>query len=59
MEPVKVTGLLQEKTSAKGNKYICIDIRLTENYTKTVFIEKAEEEIIRLALSNRNVQENE
>lgn len=50
MEPREVKGLLQEKTSSKGNKYLCIDIKLTPTYTKTVFFEKAEEEVLKLAL---------
>lgn len=51
MEPRKVEGLLLEKTSSKGNKYLCLEIKLTNTYTKYVFFEKAEEELLRIALS--------
>lgn len=56
MEPREVKGLLQMKTSSKGNKYLCIDIQLTPTYTKTIFFEKAEEEILKLALGIQRQQ---
>lgn len=38
---------LVEKTSSKGNKYIALEIHLTPTYTKTVFLEKAEVELVK------------
>lgn len=43
---------LVEKTSQKGNKYVCLEISLTPTYKKTVFLEQAEIELIR-ALANK------
>ena len=57
MDPIQVKGTLQEKTSKNGNKYLCLEVRLTENYTKVVFFEKAEEELLKLSLS-KNIQDN-
>ena len=41
-----------EKTSQKGNKYVCLEVSLTPTYKKTVFLEQAEVELIR-ALANK------
>ena len=38
---------LVEKTSSKGNKYICIEVSLTPTYKKVVFLDKAEEELLK------------
>lgn len=57
MEPIKVQGTLQEKTSKSGNKYLCLEVRLTETYTKVIFFEKAEEELLKLSL-NMTKQDN-
>lgn len=36
-----------EKTSKNGNKYIVLEIHLTPTYTKDVFLDKAEVELIK------------
>lgn len=38
---------LVEKVSQKGNKYIVLQVHLTPTYTKDVFLEKAEIELIK------------
>lgn len=38
---------LVEKTSQKGNKYVALEIHLTPTYSKTVFLEQAEIELIK------------
>ena len=40
---------LVEKISKEGNKYICLEIQLTPNYKKLVFLNSAELEIIKLS----------
>lgn len=40
---------LVEKTSQKGNNYQCVEIYITPNYKKTVFLDSAEIELIKLA----------
>lgn len=39
---------LVEKTSKTGKKYVCIEISLTPTYKKLVFIDPAEEELLRV-----------
>lgn len=39
---------LELKNSAKGNEYYCIVIKLSENYDKIVFLDKAEIELIKI-----------
>lgn len=45
---MKLDATLTEKISSKGNKYICIEIQLTPTYKKTVFLDKPEEELLRV-----------
>lgn len=53
MEAIKVEATLVEKTSQKsGNTYKCIELKLTPSYTKVVFLDNAELEL--LALNNKN-----
>lgn len=52
MNPIEVKGLLQEKTSAKGNNYYCIELWITPTYKKVVFLDNAEVELIKLAIKN-------
>lgn len=42
---------LVEKVSQKGNKYICLEITLTENYKKIVFLDTAEIELLKVSAS--------
>lgn len=44
---------LVEKTSAKGNKYIALEITITENYKKIVFLDPSEIELIKIASQKR------
>lgn len=44
---------LVEKTSQKGNKYICVEIYITENYKKVVFLEQSEIELIKLSYKEK------
>lgn len=44
---------LVEKVSQKGNKYLCLEISLTDNYKKTVFLDNAEIELIKLLANKR------
>lgn len=39
---------LVEKVSSKGNKYICLEITITPDYKKTVFLDNAELELIKV-----------
>lgn len=43
-----VKATLVEKTSKTGNLYKCIEIQLTPNYTKLVFLTSAELELLAL-----------
>lgn len=43
-----------EKTSSKGNKYICLEIQITKDYKKVVFLDSAEVELIKLANASKN-----
>ncbi len=45
--PIKAE--IVEKVSNKGNKYICIEITITDTYKKIVFLEQAELELIKLS----------
>lgn len=43
-----VKATLVEKTSKSGKPYKVIEIKLTDNYTKLVFLENAELELLAL-----------
>lgn len=43
-----------EKVSAKGNTYVCLEIYLTENYKKVVFLDQAELELLKLYTKKSN-----
>lgn len=40
---------LVQKVSKKGNNYLCLEIQLTDNYKKIVFLDKAEIELLKLS----------
>lgn len=42
-----------EKVSAKGNKYIALEVYLTPDYKKVVFLDQAEIELIKLSNSTK------
>jgi len=46
---MNVKAVLVEKTSKKGNIYTCIEIYLTDTIKKTVFLEDAELELLKLS----------
>lgn len=45
---------LVEKTSKKGTKYLALEIMITKDYKKVVFLDSAEIELIKLANANKN-----
>lgn len=45
---------LVEKVSKDGNKYICLEVHLTPTYTKLVFLNSAEKEIINNLLAQQS-----
>lgn len=48
---MKVNAEVKEGTSKSGNKYIYIEVKLSENYTKRIFLTTAEVEILKLTLN--------
>lgn len=49
---MKLDCTLLTKTSKKsGNPYVCIEIQLTDNYKKTVFLDPAENELCKNLLN--------
>ena len=49
--PIKAE--LVERTSQKGNKFICIEVSITDKIKKLVFLNNAELELIRLNANNK------
>lgn len=47
MEAIRVNATLEERTSKKGNAYMCVVLKLTPNYEKIVFLEPAEIELLK------------
>lgn len=50
---MNVNCQLVEKTSQKGNKYICLEISLSDTYKKVVFLDNAEIELLKV-LAKKN-----
>lgn len=48
---MKVQGEVKEGISKNGKKYVYIEIILTPNYTKKVFLDSAELELLKLTLN--------
>lgn len=48
---MQVKCQIVEKVSQKGNKYVCLEISLTDTYKKVVFLDNAELELLKLATS--------
>ncbi|MDD6224161.1 MAG: hypothetical protein PUB18_04080 [bacterium] len=44
---MEVKATLEEKVSKNGNKYQVVVLKLTDNYEKLVFLEKAEIELLK------------
>ena len=53
---MKVNAMLVEKTSQKGNPYVCVEIYLTDKVKKVVFLDEAEIELIKLFIEKNNVK---
>lgn len=53
---IKVNGVLHEKTSKSGNTYIALDINLTPSYVKTIFLDPADLELVKLYLENQQLK---
>ena len=51
---MKINAMLVEKISQKGKPYICVEIYITDKVTKTVFLEEAEIELMKLYLEKNN-----
>ena len=52
MEPIVLDALLEEKESKKGTKYVCVSIQLTKTLCKTIFLDPAEVELVKLTYSS-------
>lgn len=48
---MKVQGEVKEGISSKGNKYVYIEIQITPTYTKKVFLDSAELELLKLTVN--------
>ncbi len=46
---MNIKATLVEKVSKKGNKYICIEVYITDNIKKLVFLTDAELELLKLS----------
>lgn len=46
---MNVKAVLVERTSKKGNKYTCVEVYITNNIKKIVFLNDAEIELLRLS----------
>ena len=46
---MNVKAMVVEKTSKKGNTYICIEVYITDKIKKLVFLTPAELELLKLA----------
>lgn len=49
MEDIRLSATLKEKKSKKGDSYFVVEIQLTDNLTKNVFLEPAEVEVLRMS----------
>lgn len=55
---IRVSGLIHEKTSKKGEPYVVLDVNLTPTYTKTIFLETADLEVVKLWLENESLKKD-
>ena len=53
-----VNAELVEKTSKVGNKYICVEVSLTDKVKKVVFLTDAEVELLKLYMSSTKSSTN-
>lgn len=48
MKDILLNAALVEKLSKKGTSYVCVEIQITPTLSKTVFLEPAEVELVKL-----------
>lgn len=46
---MNVKAVLVDRTSKKGNKYTCIEVYITNNIKKLIFLSDAELELLKLS----------
>lgn len=46
---MQVKAILVDRTSKKGNTYTCVEVYITNNIKKLVFLNQAELELLRLS----------
>lgn len=49
MEAIKINATLEERISKKGSPYQVVVLKLTDTYEKLVFLETAEQELLKNA----------
>ena len=52
MSSINLPCTLETRVSKDNNPYICLTIRITENYEKVVFLDKSEIELIKLVFGS-------
>lgn len=52
---MQVKAILCEKVSKKGNTYTCVEIYITENIKKLVFLTDAEKELLQIKESKSDL----
>lgn len=50
---MQVNAVLEERVSKNGNPYYCVVIKITDKVDKTVLLDRAEAELIRLTYTNK------
>ena len=55
---ILLNATLKEKESKKGNKYVVIEVELTPNCKKDIFLEQSEVELIKLYYQVINAHRN-
>ena len=53
MEPIRVSGVILEKTSKKGSPYIVLEVPLTDTYKASFWPQKAEVELLKMYLKEQ------
>ena len=51
---MKLDAVLVEKTSKKGNTYLCVEVSITDKLKKVVFLDQAEIELLKLRYANNS-----
>lgn len=50
---MNIKAELVERTSKTGNKYICVELSITDNIKKLVFLTEAELELLKLRVNQK------